>query len=372
MTSDHDIAITEAVYARDLAVKVYIVPTSAPESDGTIEWQSTTMILVTVRAGDQEGLGYTYAAPSCADVVWSMLKPHIVGENVLDIPALHAKMVQAIRNQGTCGIAMMAVSAVDTALWDLKARLFGVPICNLLGRVKDSMLIYGSGGFTSYNAGELQKQLGGWAADGIGHVKMKIGRDPVSDVQRVSLAREAIGPKVKLFVDANGAYTVKQAIAKARDFGPYYVSWFEEPVVAYDHAGLRFIREHVQPEVNIAGGEYGYTLSYFKSMLEDHTVDVLQADATRCGGVTGFLKAGFLAEAYALPFSSHCAPMLHLAVALALPSFYIAEYFYDHVRIESMFFDGFITPRNGYMQPDLIRPGLGVEFKYEDAAKYQQ
>lgn len=372
MTFDHDTAIGDVVHLRDLEIKVYTIPTTSPESDGTIQWQSTTFILVTIHAADQHGLGYTYADASSAEVISGLLKPLIVGENVFDIPGIHARMLQAIRNQGNCGIAMMAVSAVDSALWDLKARLLGIPLSTLLGRTKASMLIYGSGGFTSYNPGQLQRQLGGWAEDGMAHVKMKIGRDAARDVQRVSLAREAIGPDVKLFVDANGAYTVKQAILQAREFAPYAVSWFEEPVNAEDHPGLRFIREHVQPEVNIAGGEYGYTLPYFKRMLEDQTVDVLQADATRCGGITGFLKAGFLAEAYALPFSSHCAPMLHLAAALALPSFYIAEYFYDHARIESMFFDGFVTPQNGYMQPDLSRPGLGIEFKYEDAAKYQQ
>lgn len=365
-------ASSETVHARDVEVSVYTIPTTSPESDGTIEWDSTTLVLVTIHGGDQYGQGYTYASAAAATVIAGMLRPLVEGENVMDIPGLHDRMVRAIRNQGTGGIAMMAVSAVDTALWDLKAKLLGVSLTNLLGRARDSMRLYGSGGFTSYSTAQLQRQLGRWAEEEFGHVKMKIGRDEAKDVERVMQAREAIGEGVQLFVDANGAYTVKQAIDKAKRFADYDVRWFEEPVVAADHAGMKLIRNHAPAPMNIAGGEYGFTLPYFREMLEDQTVDILQADATRCGGITGFLSAGYLAEAYSIPFSSHCAPMLHLAAALSLPSFYIAEFFHDHARIESMFFDGFADPRHGSMYPDLSRPGLGIEFKFEDAAKYRQ
>lgn len=365
-------ATSETVHARDLEVSVYTIPTTTPESDGTIEWDSTTLVLVTIHGGDRSGLGYTYASPATAKVIFEVLKPIIEGENAMDIPGLHDRMIRAIRNQGTGGIAMMAVSAVDTALWDLKAKLLGVSLSDLLGRVRDNFLLYGSGGFTSYSIAQLQRQLGRWADEGLGYVKMKIGRDESKDVERVMQAREAIGDDVQLFVDANGAYTVKQAIDKANRFADYDVRWFEEPVAAHDHEGMNLIRNRAPAPMNITGGEYGFTLAYFRTMLEDQTVDILQADATRCGGITGFLKAGYLAEAYSIAFSSHCAPMLHLAAGLALPSFYIGEFFYDHARIESMFFDGFSEPRQGSMYPDLSRPGLGIEFKYEDAAKYQQ
>jgi len=106
-------------------------------------------------------------------------------------------------------------------------------------------------------------------------------------------------------------------------------------------------------------------------MLAAGSVDVLQADATRCGGITGFLKAGYLAEAHQLPFSSHCAPALHLHPTLCLPSFFISEYFHDHVRIEQMLFDGVSPPQNGTLKPDLTRPGLGIEFKHQDAEKFK-
>jgi L-alanine-DL-glutamate epimerase-like enolase superfamily enzyme len=294
-----------------------------------------------------------------------------MGKNALDIPAITHWLIHQIRNNGNTGIGMMAISAIDNALWDLKAKLFGLPLCLLLGRVKEEMLIYGSGGFTSYTDYQLQQQLGDWAEQGLRYVKMKIGRHPERDVYRVKLAREAIGVENSLYVDANGAYTVKQAIAMAQEFAAYDISWFEEPVNSDNLEGLHFIRDHLPHGVKIAAGEYGYNFPYFKVMLAANAVDVLQADATRCGGISGFLKAGYLCEAWQQPFSSHCAPALHLHAALSLPSFYIAEYFFDHVRIENMLFDGVVQPENGTLQPDLTRPGLGIDFKYNDAEKYK-
>ena len=362
---------SNSILIKDLKVSAYKIPTATSEADGTIEWNSTTLVLVELNAADKNGIGYTYANEATAIVIDKVLKKIIVNANALNIPLLNAKMIATIRNDGQTGIAMMAVSAVDNALWDLKAKLFEVPLCNLLGKAKESMLIYGSGGFTSYNKKQLQQQLRGWVDEGIEHVKIKIGTEPGKDVERVKEARDAIGDNVKLFVDANGAYTIKQAIEKSFQFKEYNISWFEEPVTSDNLEGLQFIRENVQPEVNIAAGEYGYNLSYFYHMLKANGVDVLQADATRCGGITNFLKAGALAEAQQVSFSSHCAPALHLHVAISLNNFYIAEYFYDHARIENMFFDGVTQSRNGCIYPDVSRPGIGLEFKYKDAEKHK-
>lgn len=356
---------------RKLRVAAYTIPTDFPEADGTIAWDSTTLILVSVDADDHTGIGYSYAHAATAVVVDQTLKPLVLGRNAFDIEGITAAGVRAIRNNGDCGIARMAVSAVDNALWDLKAKLLGIPLCSLLGAARDNMLIYGSGGFTSYSSKQLEAQLGGWSADGIRYVKMKIGAHPEVDVARVALARSAIDTETALFVDANGAYTAKQAREKAQAFVALGVTWFEEPVPSSDRKGLRDIREHAPAGMNIAAGEYGYTLSYFDDMLHSGAVDVLQADATRCGGISNFLKAGYLAEAYGIPFSSHCAPALHLHAALALPSFFIAEYFHDHVRIESLLFDGIVPPVGGRITPDLSRPGLGLEFKYQDAEQFK-
>jgi L-alanine-DL-glutamate epimerase-like enolase superfamily enzyme len=355
----------------NLSVSVYKIPTDGPESDGTIAWNSTTMVLVSIQAGGKTGTGYTYGSTACATLISDTLKHMVIGMNALDIPAIYSLLTKNIRNQGSTGIAMMAVSAVDNALWDLKARLMNMPLALLLGKVKDNMLIYGSGGFTSYTDSRLREQLGGWVSQGIRHVKMKIGRDPDKDTSRIKVAREAIGPDAALFVDANGGYTVKQAIRKAHEFAQYDISWFEEPVSSDNLDGLRFIRERTEPAINIAAGEYGYNLPYFCSMLQAGAVDILQADATRCGGISGFLAAGHVCEAFQIPFSAHCAPSLHLPAALSLPAFYIAEYFYDHARIENMLFDGVPQQHNGTLSPDLTRPGFGWEFKYKDAEPFK-
>jgi L-alanine-DL-glutamate epimerase-like enolase superfamily enzyme len=279
-------------------------------------------------------------------------------------------MVQAIRNLGRPGISSMGISAVDIALWDLKARLLEVPLVSLLGRVRDHVPVYGSGGFTSYSHARLEEQLRGWVEQGIPRVKMKVGSHPEEDIDRVRIAREAIGSAAELFVDANGAYARKQALAFAVRFADLDVSWFEEPVPADDLDGLRLLRDRCPGGMDIAAGEYGYDLVYFRRMLDAGAVDVLQADATRCSGFTGFLQVGALSSSHFLPLSAHCAPTLHMHVCCSVPGFRHLEYFHDHARIESMLFDGFRPPVGGALVPDLSCPGNGLELKYADAARY--
>ena len=353
-----------------LDVSAYTIPTDFPESDGTLEWNQTTLVVVETTAGGVKGLGYSYADRSTATLIEEKLADIVRGRDAMDVPGAWSAMVHAIRNLGRPGIASMAISAVDVSLWDLKARLLDLPLATLLGKVRDSVPVYGSGGFTSYSIEQLQKQLGGWAAQGITRVKMKIGRHPKDDVDRVQAARDAIGLGTELFVDANGAYSRKLALAQAEAFARYGVKWFEEPVSSDDLEGLHLIRDRAPAGMEIAAGEYGYDLCYFHRMLEAKAVDVLQADATRCGGITGWLRAATLCEAYSLPFSAHTAPSIHLHPCCVAVPLRNLEYFHDHVRIEQMLFDGVVIPVNGALYPDLSRPGLGLELKRADAARY--
>jgi L-alanine-DL-glutamate epimerase-like enolase superfamily enzyme len=371
MTIDDVNTVVDLVAVKNLNVSAYTIPTDAPEADGTLQWNSTTLVLVELEAAGKKGIGYTYSDESAAFLIEKKLKHFVLQRNALDIAGITNFLTHQIRNSGTCGISMMAISAIDNALWDLKAKILDVPLCRLLGQMKDAMLLYGSGGFTSYTKKQLQRQFEHWSDQGIQYMKMKVGTLPEKDVQRVKDAREVLNDDVQLMIDANGAYTAKQALEKANEVSQYRVTWFEEPVSSDDLEGLHFIREHAPAQINIAAGEYGYNLPYFEAMLRSKAVDVLQADATRCGGVTGFLKAGYLAEAHQLPFSSHCAPALHLHAAICLPSFLMAEYFHDHVRIEQLLFDGVSSVEKGLLKPDLSRPGFGFEFKYQDAEKYK-
>jgi len=363
-------AVTRGASLESVNVSAYRIPTDSPESDGTYEWNSTTLVVVEVKAVGTVGLGYTYADTATASLIRDHLAGVIQGKDAMAIPSLWGAMVSSVRNLGRPGIASMAISAVDAALWDLKGKILGLPLVKLLGEARESAPIYGSGGFTSYSIARLREQLRGWVELGIPRVKMKIGRDPAADLERVKAARDAIGPDAELFVDANGAYTRKQALSQAAIFAESGVSWFEEPVSSDDLDGLRLIRDRAPAAMDIAAGEYGYQPLYFRRMLEAGAVDVLQADATRCEGITGFLRVAAICEAFELPLSAHCAPSLHHQVACAVPNFRHLEYFHDHARIEDMLFDGAPRPKAEMLRPDLSRPGLGLEFKRRDAERF--
>jgi L-alanine-DL-glutamate epimerase-like enolase superfamily enzyme len=353
-----------------LEVSAYQIPTDQPESDGTIKWDSTTIVIVEAEAGGKRSLGYSYADAATAKLIDSKLKDIVLGRDAMSPNECFVAMVHAIRNLGRPGICSMAISAVDTSLWDLQAKLLDIPLVRLFGQVREAMPIYGSGGFTSYTNDKLQEQLGGWVAKGIPRVKMKVGRDPTADPERVAAAREAIGEDAELFVDANGGYSRKQALELSYIFAEMDVSWFEEPVSSDDLDGLRLMRDDGPPGMDIAAGEYGYDVTYFHRMLSAGAVDVLQADATRCGGYTGFFQAAVLCEAHHVPLSSHCAPALHVPVGCSARPFRHAEYFHDHARIEQMFFDGVAQPNDGALKPDLSRLGNGLTFKRKDAEKF--
>jgi L-alanine-DL-glutamate epimerase-like enolase superfamily enzyme len=354
-----------------VAAQAFVVPTDAPESDGTFEWDSTTIVVCRVTAGGVTGTGYSYAARAAATFIGDALARTIAGRDALDTNGAYVAMRVACRNNGRGGIASAAVSAVDNALWDLKGRLLEVPVVTLLGAARDAVPVYGSGGFTSYGIDRLQHQLFGWVAEGITRVKMKIGRDARDDVQRVAAARRAIGPEAELFVDANGAYPRHVALGQAARFAEQRVTWFEEPVSSDDLEGLALMVDRTPAGMAVAAGEYGYVVYDFRRLLEHRAVDVLQADATRCGGITGFVKAAALAEAWNTPLSAHTAPSIHVHVCSAIANVLHIEYFHDHTRIEQMFFDGAARADHGVLRPDRSRPGLGLDFKASDAEQYR-
>lgn len=357
-----------------LDVAAYTVPTEQPEADGTLAWDSTTLVLVRVRAAGETGLGWTYGPVACAAAARELFAGLLVNRPALDVPAATEAMVRRARNAGRPGAVGMALSAVDTALWDLKARLLGLPLFRLLGAVRHEVPVYGSGGFTTYDESTQRAQLSRWVHEQrITRVKIKIaeswGRQVGRDLRRIRQARKTIGGNTELFVDANGGYTRKQAIRVAEAARDLDVRWFEEPVSSDDLAGLREVRDRVLPDV--AAGEYGFDLPYFRRMCDSGAVDCLQADVTRCGGVSEWLRVAAVAASHGLEVSSHCAPHLHVHVACAIPNLRHVEWFHDHVRVESMLFDGALDPALGVVRPDRDRPGWGLELKDSDAVRYR-
>jgi len=353
--------------------RAFTIPTDAPEADGTLSWNATTAVVVRARAGGTVGLGFSYAHAAAAAIAKSVLAETVVGGDALSPPAAWSRMRAAVRNLGYPGVASSAIAAVDVALWDLKARLLDLPLATLLGAVRAEVPIYGSGGFTSYGDAELARQLAGWVEQGIPRVKMKVGSEPARDPQRVRAARAAIGDATELFVDANGAYARKLALRLADVFAAQSnVTWFEEPVSSDDLEGLRLLRDRAPAGMAIAAGEYGYDLFYFRRMLDAGAVDVLQADVTRCGGVTQMLEIAALCSTRAVPLSAHTSPSIHAHVCASLVPLIHLEYFHDHARIERMLFDGVLEPVAGTLRPDLSRPGLGLELREQDAVRYEE
>ncbi|WP_329332860.1 mandelate racemase [Streptomyces sp. NBC_00663] len=355
------------------AVSVYTVPTDAPEADGTLSWDSTTIVITEVTAGDATGTGWTYGPQAVGDFLREHLAPLVEDRSALDIPATHEVMCRSVRNAGRQGIAACAISALDIALWDLKARLLELPLAHLLGTVRERVPVYGSGGFTTYDDRHLAAQLGGWVhGQQIPRVKIKIGeswgRSVPRDLARVRAARQVIGSQAELYVDANGAYTRKQAVRVGGTLAELGVGWFEEPVSSDDLPGLRLVRDALACDVT--AGEYGYDLPYFARMISAGAVDCLQIDATRCGGLTEFLRAASLAQAHGLDVSTHCAPHAHAAAAASLPNLRHMEWFHDHVRIEDMLFDGALDPTGGTIRPT-AGIGHGLTLRAEDAREFR-
>jgi L-alanine-DL-glutamate epimerase-like enolase superfamily enzyme len=350
-----------------LRVSAYTVPTDEPESDGTAEWDSTTIVVVEASGGGETGIGYTYAPAAAGALVEEKFGELVRGRDVLAPGQTWEALAAALRNAGRPGMAFCALSAVDQALWDLKARLLGLPLVDLIGRVRDEAPVYGSGGFTSYSLDRIREQLGDWVAQGIPRVKMKVSREPARDPHRLDAARRAIRDETELYVDSNGALSCKQALLWAERFAREWgVTWHEEPVSSADFEGLRLLRERAPLE--IAAGEYAYVPADFRNLLG--CVDCLQADVTRCGGITGFLRAGALADAFGLDLSAHCAPSASAAVCCAVPRFRHLEWFHDHVRLEPLIFDGVLEPVEGALRPDRSRPGNGLVLKRADAERY--
>jgi L-alanine-DL-glutamate epimerase-like enolase superfamily enzyme len=364
--------MTDAPIQR-LRAASYVIPTDRPEADGTLAWDSTTMVVVHADAAGQVGTGWTYSTAAAAQVVTEVLAKVVTGRSALDVPGGNEAMFRAVRNFGGRGIASAAISAVDIALWDLKARLLGTSVTALLGGARP-VPVYGSGGFTTYDSRQLTEQLSGWVDDQqIPRVKIKIGESRGQredrDLSRIAQARQVIGREAELFVDANGGYTATQAARVADRMAAYDVTWFEEPVSSDDLAGLAELRKRL--DLDVAAGEYSWCLADSAALLRAAAVDCLQIDVTRCGGITGFTAAAELAAAHGLQVSGHCGPNLHARAAAGAANLRHVEYFHDHQRIEQLLFDGALDPDGGTMNPDPGEAGLGLELRAKDAERYR-
>lgn len=349
----------------------YRIPTDGRQGDGTFHWSATELLVVHIRAGGEVGWGYSYTgALAGAALVRDTLAPSVMGSRAMDLPSLWRHMNQALRNTGRPGLGLMAASAMDVALWDLKGKLLNAPLSTLWGNARAGVPVYGSGGSTTYTDEQLQTQLADWRQLGLSAVKIKLGISLEEDLRRVELARTAVGPDVDLMVDVSGAYDARTALKLIQQVQHLDVGWLEEPVSSDNLDALHWLRDRAPAGMAIAAGKYGWCGLYFRRMLQAQAVDVLQADATRCG-YTGFMQAAHLCEAFQLPLSAHGAPALHAALCACVPNLIHVEYFHDHVQLENQLFEHLPQVRNGKLWPNRERPGHGLAFCAEKAVPFQ-
>ena len=319
-----------------------------------------------------QGLGLGGGAQAARAVIEGTLKPLLIGQDPLHIEKIWDDLFWAVRGVGRKGLAFCAISAVDVALWDLKAKFFEVPLYQLLGPYTEKVPIYGSGGWTHFNLDELLAEQTGYVDRGMKSVKMKVGKDfgqsEQEDIERLAATREAVGDDIEILIDANNGYYAKQAIRMAKAFEPYRVGWFEEPVLADDIEGLAAVARAI--DIPVATGEHEYTklaLRSDRSRRGRHR----SAGRRRVGGITEWMKVAHLAHAFNLPVAPHAYQLVHLHLACATPNLRIVEYLGAVEEADKIFYTEFPQPDpDGMWAPYPDKPGLGLELDPTAVKKY--
>lgn len=250
----------------------------------------------------------------------------VIGRDAGHIAGFWARAWRDINFLGHKGVPVVGISALDGALWDALGKMSNLPIYRILGGAQDRVPVYHSGGlWLSSSDKELVAEAERFAAAGFRAMKMRLGSpEPATDVARVRAVRTAIGPKIKLMADANQGLTESQAIRLGRALEEFDLTWFEEPLPAWDLDGLARVAAAL--DTPIASGETEYTRYGFRRMLELRAADILMPDLQRVGGVSEFIRVGHMAESYDIPVSSHLFPETSLQVLGALANTIYLEY----------------------------------------------
>lgn len=318
-----------------------------------------------------EGLGISAGHSAVQAVVEHTLKDVLIGQDPFDVEKLWNLMFWHVRGFGRKGVAFCAISALDIALWDLKAKALGLPLYKLLGPYTDSVPVYGSGGWTNFDESQLVEEQLGYVERGFRRIKMKVGKDfgtrEDEDVKRLATVRKAVGDDVEIYVDANNGYYAKQAIRMSKVFEEFDVKWLEEPVLADDVEGLAAVARATT--IPVATGEHEYTKFGFKDLIARGGADIVQPDVGRVGGVTEWLKVAHLAHAFNLPVAPHSYQLIHLHVACATPNLKVVEYLGAVEQSDRVWYAEFAEPVNGMWSPDPTKLGLGLELNPDTVAR---
>jgi len=294
----------------------------------------------------------------------------LIGKDPFQTEFIWDEINQHMRGIGRKGFTYLALSVIDIALWDLKAKSVGLPLYKLLGGHK-KVPIYGSGGWTSYSDKELVDAMMSMVNSGYKTVKMKIGVNaglsPDEDIKRVKLVREKVGNDIGLLVDANNAYTSSVAIYVARNISDCNIYLFEEPVIADDIEGLARVR--VAIDIPVATGEHEYTKYGARDLLINKAADILQFDATKCGGFTEWTKMAILVQAWNLMIAPHAMEYVHMHLLSSIKNGLILEKLIMFEPLDDLVFINPPKPVNGFLKiPE--EPGLGLKLNMKNIKKY--
>ncbi len=357
----------------EITTESYRWPLNIPITNGKHTYTHASLGLVKIETDTgQTGIGLGDINPITKATV-EYLKPELIGEDPLDVERLWEKM-WIPKLIGRRGMTTRAISAIDIGLWDLKAKIAGMPLYKLLGGYRNRVPTYIAGGYYEEGKGlkELAEEMITNLEMGAKAIKMKVGGVSIrEDVERVKTVRHAIGAEIKLMIDANCAYRYYEAIQLAKQVEEYDVFWFEEPVAADDYEGHRKLA--AATSIPIATGENEYTRYGFRDLIAQQAVAIFNADAIILGGVTEFMKVAALASAYNLDIAPHGPQEIHVHLVAAIANGLILEFYRD--TVDPMWGEIFLHTLNlnadGTVSPPDV-PGIGIDPNYESLAPYRE
>lgn len=355
----------------DLKVSDPIYVPFKPTTDAinTLPTAMTYMFLYVLTDEGITGLSITYGGSLAKALIEDLLKPVVVGEDPINSERIWEKMYWATLQYGRRGAAITAISTVDIAVWDLKGKIFNLPVHRLLGGHRDTVPSYVTGVDLHYTNDELVKEVTEYVKSGFKMIKIKLGRkDPNEDLERVRLVRETIGPNIDLTLDVNNGWSLHTAMRMAKKLEEYDIYWLEEPILADEIENLAKLAR--ETSIPIAVGENHYTKWEFRQLMEQGAAEVVQADIGKCGGVTEFIKIAAIADSYGLPICPHHTEYIDVSLVAAVPNGLFHECVYDFFEPMGQLFINPITPKNGNISPS-SKPGFGIELNDKIIEKWK-